>query len=179
MENSVHGTDMRQKVVPQSFALVCSTDQSSDIVNFKESWHLGKRHSRIHQRPAVRPRLNTLQVMPQNAHKENPVQTLKEQMKVQLMAMKGLTSLLGLNSWHSQSNLSSGMFTRASFGSIVQKGKFSAGMDNLVKVLNKVDFPTFGSPTCTFHTPVRTLRLWSGFPRKFADNNTEWATVIL
>ena len=32
-------------------------------------------------------------------------------------------------------------------GSIVQKGKFSAGMAILVSVLNSVLFPTLGSPT--------------------------------
>ena len=30
---------------------------------------------------------------------------------------------------------------------MVQKGKFSAGMEDFVKTLKKVDFPTFGSPT--------------------------------
>jgi len=37
--------------------------------------------------------------------------------------------------------------TRASLGSMVQKGKFSAGIANLVRVLKRVDFPTFGKPT--------------------------------
>jgi hypothetical protein len=32
-------------------------------------------------------------------------------------------------------------------GSIVQKGKFAACAFALVKLLNKVDFPTFGNPT--------------------------------
>jgi len=62
--------------------------------------------------------------------------------------MSIITSLLGLNSWHSQSNRSSGTYTRASLGSMVQKGKFIAGMHSFVRVLNKVDFPTLGSPTC-------------------------------
>jgi len=35
----------------------------------------------------------------------------------------------------------------ALFGSIVQKGKFSAGTDCSDKRLNVLDFPTFGSPT--------------------------------
>jgi hypothetical protein len=30
---------------------------------------------------------------------------------------------------------------------MVQKGKFSAGIDDFVKTLKKVDFPTFGRPT--------------------------------
>lgn len=33
-----------------------------------------------------------------------------------------------------------------SFGSMVQKGKFSAGAALLVKTLKNVDFPTFGTP---------------------------------
>jgi len=57
------------------------------------------------------------------------------------------TSLFGLNDWQSHSNRSSGMLTRASLGSIVQNGKFSAGIDSLVRVLKRVDFPTFGNPT--------------------------------
>ncbi len=33
------------------------------------------------------------------------------------------------------------------FGSIVQKGKFSAGIPILLRVLNRVLLPTFGRPT--------------------------------
>ena len=40
-----------------------------------------------------------------------------------------------------------------SFGSIVQKGKFSACACDLVSTLKKVDLPTFGRPT------MPTLRL--------------------
>ena len=47
----------------------------------------------------------------------------------------------------SQSKRASGTVTRALLGSMVQKGKFSAGMDSLVIVLNIVDLPTLGSPT--------------------------------
>ena len=36
---------------------------------------------------------------------------------------------------------------RTWFGSMVQKGKFSAGMPILVMVLKSVDLPTLGSPT--------------------------------
>lgn len=32
---------------------------------------------------------------------------------------------------------------------MVQKGKFSAGIDNFVTMLKKVDLPTLGNPTCT------------------------------
>jgi hypothetical protein len=42
---------------------------------------------------------------------------------------------------------SSGTGTIPWFGSIVQKGKFSASMPAAVKALNKVDLPTFGNPT--------------------------------
>ena len=47
----------------------------------------------------------------------------------------------------SQSNRSSGTFTRVLFGSIVQNGKFSAGIAQFVSALYNVDFPTFGMPT--------------------------------
>jgi hypothetical protein len=57
------------------------------------------------------------------------------------------TSLFGLNNWQSHSKRSSGTFTLASLGSMVQKGKFSAGIAILVSVLKRVDFPTFGKPT--------------------------------
>ena len=45
-------------------------------------------------------------------------------------------------------NLSSGTATIPTFGSIVQNGKFSAcAFLDVVKALNKVDFPTLGKPT--------------------------------
>lgn len=49
------------------------------------------------------------------------------------------------------------------FGSIVQKGKFSAGMPIFVRTLNSVDLPTLGSPTiptCSeaFHESSRERR---------------------
>jgi hypothetical protein len=41
------------------------------------------------------------------------------------------------------------------FGSIVQKGKFSAcALLEFVKALNKVDLPTFGSPTIPHLKPI-------------------------
>mmetsp|Transcript_31373 Transcript_31373/g.78936 ORF Transcript_31373/g.78936 Transcript_31373/m.78936 type:complete len:273 (-) Transcript_31373:186-1004(-) len=47
----------------------------------------------------------------------------------------GWTSLLGLYLSQSQSKRSSGTWTRVSLGSMVQKGKFSAGIEHLVRVL--------------------------------------------
>ena len=45
-------------------------------------------------------------------------------------------------------NLSSGTATIPTFGSIVQKGKFSAcACFEVVRALNKVDLPTLGKPT--------------------------------
>ena len=41
----------------------------------------------------------------------------------------------------------SGILTLAIFGSIVQKGKFSACIFCEVKALKRVDLPTFGKPT--------------------------------
>lgn len=68
---------------------------------------------------------------------------------VKMIRVPSHTSLFGLYNWQSHSNLSSGILTRASLGSMVQKGKFSAGIANLVRVLKRVDFPTFGKPTWT------------------------------
>ena len=39
-------------------------------------------------------------------------------------------------------------------GSMVQKGKFSAGIEDFVKALNSVDFPTFGSPIIPHLKPM-------------------------
>src|SRR5690554_4592507 len=41
----------------------------------------------------------------------------------------------------------SGTGTMPVFGSMVQKGKFSAAIPDLVKALNRVDLPTLGKPT--------------------------------
>jgi hypothetical protein len=51
-------------------------------------------------------------------------------------------------------NLLSGRGTFPTFGSIVQKGKFSAGIEDLVKALKRVDLPTFGSPTIPHLNPI-------------------------
>jgi hypothetical protein len=40
------------------------------------------------------------------------------------------------------------------FGSIVQKGKFSAGISDSVKALKRVDLPTFGRPTIPHLNPI-------------------------
>ena len=53
----------------------------------------------------------------------------------------------GLYMFLSFSYLSSGRFTMPTWGSIVQKGKFSAGAFDFVSALNRVDLPTLGSPT--------------------------------
>ena len=44
-------------------------------------------------------------------------------------------------------NLVSGILTTPTLGSIVQNGKLALCAFELVKQLNKVDFPTFGNPT--------------------------------
>jgi hypothetical protein len=51
-------------------------------------------------------------------------------------------------------SLGSGRGTLPTFGSIVQKGKFSAGIDDFVKALKRVDFPTLGSPTIPHLKPI-------------------------
>jgi hypothetical protein len=53
----------------------------------------------------------------------------------------------GLYKSHKKSKRASGTGTRPSFGSIVQKGKFSAAACSFVNILKKVLFPTFGKPT--------------------------------
>lgn len=63
-----------------------------------------------------------------------------------------------------------------SFGSIVQKGKFSAGAELLVITLKKVDFPTFGTPTIPQRKFVPTLPikgLTSGSPTFFGAISIE------
>ena len=55
----------------------------------------------------------------------------------------------------SLSNLLSGTGTIPIFGSIVQKGKFSAwALLEFVKALKSVDFPTFGNPTIPHLNPI-------------------------
>ena len=44
-------------------------------------------------------------------------------------------------------NLLSGRGTFPTLGSIVQNGKFSAGIEDFVRALKRVDFPTLGRPT--------------------------------
>ena len=48
----------------------------------------------------------------------------------------------------------SGSGTIPTFGSIVQNGKFSAGIADLVKALNKVDLPTLGRPIIPHLNPI-------------------------
>ena len=56
------------------------------------------------------------------------------------------------------SNLLSVTSTIPIFGSIVQKGKFAASaFFEAVKALNKVDFPTLGSPTIPHLNPIKIL----------------------
>ena len=52
------------------------------------------------------------------------------------------------------SNLSSGTSTVATFGSIVQKGKFLASIYCEVNKLNMDDLPTFGIPTKQHLNPI-------------------------
>ena len=60
------------------------------------------------------------------------------------------------------SNLLSGTLTIPIFGSIVQKGKLAASaFFDAVSALNKVDFPTFGSPTIPHLNPFKVLVYWT------------------
>lgn len=63
------------------------------------------------------------------------------------ISRKGCTTDLGLWWSTSQSKRSSGTWTRVELGSMVQKGKFSAGMEQFDSALYRVDFPTLGMPT--------------------------------
>src|SRR5210317_1540319 len=58
----------------------------------------------------------------------------------------GIT-LSGFTRLSSFSSLASGTFTTPILGSMVQKGKFADCALAFDRQLNKVDFPTFGSPT--------------------------------
>lgn len=93
---------------------------------------------------------------------------------------KAGTSFFGLYRSHSQVKRLSGTLTRALFGSMVQNGKFSAGMLHLVSRLKRVLLPTLGRPTMPIcaslglsascydtikPTPHRTLRLLLNLPR--------------
>ena len=52
-------------------------------------------------------------------------------------------------------SLSSGTATIPTFGSIVQKGKFSAcAFFDVVSALNNVDLPTLGKPTIPHLKPI-------------------------
>jgi hypothetical protein len=48
----------------------------------------------------------------------------------------------------------SGKGTFPTLGSIVQNGKFSAGIFDFVNALNKVDLPTFGRPIIPHLKPI-------------------------
>ena len=66
--------------------------------------------------------------------------------------------LLELDSLDNLSSLSSTTSTIPMFGSIVQKGKFAASaFFEAVSALNKVDFPTLGSPTIPHLNPIKIL----------------------
>ena len=52
------------------------------------------------------------------------------------------------------SSLLSGTLTTPRLGSIVQNGKFSAGIDDFVIALNKVDLPTLGNPKIPHLNPI-------------------------
>ena len=65
---------------------------------------------------------------------------------------------LELDNFVNLSNLSSMTSTIPIFGSIVQKGKLAASaFFDAVSALNKVDFPTLGSPTIPHLNPIKIL----------------------
>ena len=64
--------------------------------------------------------------------------------------------------FESSKSLWSGTVTSPIFGSIVQNGKFAAcALLDLVKALNKVDFPTFGRPIIPVLKPILFIPLSS------------------
>lgn len=62
-----------------------------------------------------------------------------------VISKNAFTADLGLKVSTKKSKRSSGTLTREVAGSIVQKGKFSAGTPILVRTLNSVLLPTLGS----------------------------------
>ncbi len=62
----------------------------------------------------------------------------------------------GLTIAASLSKRGSGTGTIPVFGSMVQKGKFSAAIAAFVNALKRVDFPTFGRPTIPQLKPMKT-----------------------
>lgn len=86
-----------------------------------------------------------------------------------VMVMFGGTSLAGLYFLTSHLNLWSGTGTMATLGSMVQKGKFSAGTCIFPRMLKKDDFPTLGTPT------MPTLTLLPGRPSiTFLGASSPW-----
>ena len=67
-------------------------------------------------------------------------------------------SQLDLDNFDKRSNLPSITSTMPILGSIVQKGKFAASaFFEAVSALNRVDFPTLGSPTIPHLNPIKIL----------------------
>src|SRR5690606_6934615 len=60
----------------------------------------------------------------------------------------------GLTISASAARRASGIGTMPLFGSMVQKGKFSAAIPDLVRALNRVDLPTLGRPTMPQLNPM-------------------------
>jgi hypothetical protein len=67
------------------------------------------------------------------------------------------TTRSGLTMVSSFSNRGSGTEVVPMFGSIVQKGKFADCAFAFDKQLNKVDFPTLGSPTIPHFNDIKKL----------------------
>lgn len=63
----------------------------------------------------------------------------------------------GLTISASAARRASGIGTIPLFGSMVQNGKFSAAMPDLVSALNRVDLPTLGRPTMPQLNPMMIL----------------------
>jgi hypothetical protein len=61
---------------------------------------------------------------------------------------------LGLHDFRDLVCRGSGTGTTPAFGSMVQKGKFSASMPARVRALKSVDLPTFGRPTMPHLNPM-------------------------
>ena len=130
MKDSINSTYMGQERIAQTIPCMSTSNKPSYVSYFQICRHL-------HRISMV-----TIQLKCDfNSHFSSKLNLLYEQREE-----TDLT--LWLVKWQSQSNRSSGTFTRASFGSMVQKGKFSAGIASFVTMLKKVDLPTFGNPTC-------------------------------
>mmetsp|Transcript_26706 Transcript_26706/g.67939 ORF Transcript_26706/g.67939 Transcript_26706/m.67939 type:complete len:238 (+) Transcript_26706:816-1529(+) len=122
-----------------------ATSPSSVCSNVRHTWKIASTDEMCERNALPRP-------APSEAPLTSPAMSIH--------VRKAGTTDLGFTVSCSSLKSASGTSTRASVGSIVQKGKFSAGTVILHMMLKVVDLPTLGRPT----TPALTLLL--GLPSR-------------